>query len=85
LPWSTVDPPAPNPVIATTQGGCSFNPHARRVLCQLGQLGVGDRAKVSITVHPQRVGVIRARGFVTSDELDLRQSNNKTVERTRVR
>jgi hypothetical protein len=82
LPWSTVDPPAPDPEMSD---GCTFNSNARRVVCELGQLGVGDLAKVSITVYPQRVGVFRARGFVTSDEIDPRQSNNKTVERTRVR
>ncbi len=90
LPWSTVDPPAPNPEMSLSVGGeprdgCAFNSNARRVVCRIGQLGVGDRARVSITVYPQRVGVIRARGFVTSDEIDFRQSNNKTVERTRVR
>jgi uncharacterized repeat protein (TIGR01451 family)/LPXTG-motif cell wall-anchored protein len=65
-----------------TQGSCSEA--GGIVTCNLGTLGVGSSATITVTVTPTRVGAFTNGATVVGDQTDFNPSNNSDDEQTDV-
>jgi uncharacterized repeat protein (TIGR01451 family) len=68
--------------VTSTQGNCSGTD---TILCDLGTLANGASAVVTITVQAENPGVLVNRGTVTSESVDLDESNNSDTATVIVR
>jgi uncharacterized repeat protein (TIGR01451 family) len=68
--------------VSTSQGSCSGSP---TVVCNVGSLGAGAAATVTIVVTPRLAGMITNTATVTSTQVDRDPANNTATATTEVR
>lgn len=64
-----------------SQGSCSYSD---TLVCSMGNLAVGARATITLTVQPTIIGAIENSARVTMNETDVNSINNSSSSRVRI-